>query len=256
MAPLDSKCLLLGVSITLAALAAKPDMARAQAERKNATAVDSAVRTGQFDRAAAILQRAAEAGNPDAQYELASLYRSGRGVPQDDALAFRWMKAAAEKGHQKAQFNLGRMLLTGRGAALDVGQGRVWLQKAAVQGHEEATKLLAEIPSQVPAASRQARPEAKTGKQVGNERSSIAAQHNLEEARRNGRSAVLDAAWRGQVDAVRQLIANSAVIKARDEDGNTPLALAAAAGKVAVVEVLIEARAEINTSNQYGHFIA
>ncbi len=78
-----------------------------------------------------------------------------------------------------------------------------------------------------------------SAKQTTSARSSVAAQRNLEDAARNGRPAVLDAAWRGQVDAVRQLIMSGANIKARDEDGNTALALAAAAGKVDVVDVLI-----------------
>ena len=58
---------------------------RTPARAAKAPEINSAVRAGQFDRAAAILRRAAEAGNAEAQYELASLYRSGRGVPQDDA---------------------------------------------------------------------------------------------------------------------------------------------------------------------------
>jgi TPR repeat protein len=157
------------------------------------------VRSGQFEQAAAVLRRAAEAGNADAQYKLASLYKLGRGVPQDDEQSFRWMKAAAEKGHQRAQLNLGRMLLTGRGASLDVAQARLWLQKAVAQGNEDAVKLLAEIAAQH--GSQQARSDIKAGqsaKQTTSARSSVAAQRNLEEAARNGRPAVLDAAWRGQ----------------------------------------------------------
>src|SRR5258708_36649669 len=76
---------------------------------------------------------------------VASLYRIGRGVPQDDLLAFKWMKAAAEQNHASAQFNLARMYLAGRGAAPDVGSAKVWLRRAADQQYDEAAKLLAEI---------------------------------------------------------------------------------------------------------------
>ena len=107
--------------------------------------VESALREGNFSQAAGLLQRRAEAGDPEAQYLLASLYRSGRGVEQDDGAAYRWMKAAAEKGHAKAQFNLARMYLEGRGVVMDVRQARVWLAKASALGHLEASKLLAEI---------------------------------------------------------------------------------------------------------------
>src|SRR5882672_2833876 len=248
-----SVCRVLSVgALGWALLVAGADNGCAQGDRKGAPGIDSAVRSGQFEQAATILKRAADAGNVEAQYELAALYRLGRGVAQDDQQSFRWMKAAAEKGHQKAQLNLGRMLLTGRGASLDVAQARLWLQKAAAQGNEDAVKLLAEIAGKQAGGPQQARPEAKSSKQVANERASAAARRNLEEAARNGRPAILDAAWRGQVDAVHQLIANGADIRARDEDGNTALALAAAAGKIAVVDVLLSVKADVNASNRSG----
>src|SRR5262249_33321952 len=73
--------------------------------------IDRAVRTGEFGGAATALRKFAESGNSQAQYRLASLYRIGRGVFQDDLLAFKWMKAAAEQGRADAQFNLARMYL-------------------------------------------------------------------------------------------------------------------------------------------------
>src|SRR5262249_14251720 len=76
-------------------------------------AADQAVRTGDFSRAATFLRRAAESGNSEAQYRLASIYRSGRGVPQDELRAFKWMKAAAEQHHSSAQFNLAALYLAG-----------------------------------------------------------------------------------------------------------------------------------------------
>src|SRR5215471_12792308 len=75
---------------------------------KSATmnAVDQAVRTGEISRAATLLQKAAEAGDAEAQYRLDSIVRSGCGVPQYELLAFKWMKAAAEKNHMNDEFNI------------------------------------------------------------------------------------------------------------------------------------------------------
>ena len=117
------------VAVALAAIAAHP-AASAQDARENAVerAVGAALRAGDFRQAAAILERMAKSGNAEAQYQLASLYRSGRGVAQDDALAFKWMQAAAEQGHVRAQFNLGTMYVAGRGAARDDAKGRAWLE--------------------------------------------------------------------------------------------------------------------------------
>ena len=72
------------------------------------SAADAALRTGAFDRAANLLEQQAKAGDAEAQYKLASLYRLGRGVPHDEAAAFRWMKSAAERGHAEAQLNLAK----------------------------------------------------------------------------------------------------------------------------------------------------
>src|SRR5262249_16133307 len=109
---------------------------------------DAALRAGQFDRAAALLEQQAKAGDAEAQYKLASPYRLGRGVETNDAAAFRWMKAAAEYGHAEAQINLAKMYLAGRGVAVDLPQARAWLAKVASTGRAEAAELLAQIAAQ------------------------------------------------------------------------------------------------------------
>src|SRR5215471_972175 len=121
MAPPDITRVARMAAVALAAIAAHPPAAPAQDARDNAVerAIGAALRAGDFRQAAAILERMAKSGNAEAQYQLASLYRSGRGVAQDDALAFKWMQAAAEQGHVRAQFNLGTMYVAGRGAARD-----------------------------------------------------------------------------------------------------------------------------------------
>ena len=75
----------------------------------------------------------------EAQYLLSSFYRSGRGVRQDDALAFKWMKAAAERGHTRAQFNLAIMYLDsawcGFRCGLRPGHGCERLRPKATSAH-------------------------------------------------------------------------------------------------------------------------
>ena len=126
------------------------DSPPARPESATVRAVNAAIRLGQFRQAFALLETAANSGDDEAQYLLSSFYRSGRGVRQDDALAFKWMKAAAERGHTRAQFNLATMYLTARGVAFDVGQAQSWLRKAAAKGDERASKLLADIAARPP----------------------------------------------------------------------------------------------------------
>jgi TPR repeat protein len=110
-----------------------------------ADAVDEAnqaVRMGDYEKAAKLLVRAAKRGEVDAQYQLASLYRSGRGVDKDHAAAARWFAAAAKQGHPKAQYNLGKMYQNGWGVDADRQRALHWYRLAAEQGHERARNEL------------------------------------------------------------------------------------------------------------------
>ncbi len=51
--------------------------------------------------------KSAEQGNLVAQYNLALMYKKGRGVKQDYAQAFKWFKKSAEQGDANAQYSLG-----------------------------------------------------------------------------------------------------------------------------------------------------
>jgi len=93
------------------------------------------------DYAAAVAQwkPAAEAGDPDAQFNLAQAYKLGRGVPTDLAQAQSWYQRAAQQGHEQAQANLGLILFQNgdRTAAIP------WIQKAADRGEPRAQYVLA-----------------------------------------------------------------------------------------------------------------
>lgn len=77
-------------------------------------------------------------GDADAQYELGIMYAEGRGVPQNDAVAFAWYRQAAEQGVAAAQFNVGLMYSAGRGVPRDEAEAVTWYQEAAAQGLAEA----------------------------------------------------------------------------------------------------------------------
>src|SRR5258708_21437879 len=206
---------LLLVTAALAAVVVGSAVSFAQAtsdERAIMSTIDQAVRTGEYGRAATVLRKVAESGNAEAQYRLASLYRIGRGVPQDDLLAFKWMKAAAEQNHANAQFNLARMYLAGRGVALDVGSAKVWLQKAASQRYDEAAKLLVEISARrtVEANANEAAPAHEAPPRPARIETSL--QRGGGTAPRNEATEILDAAWRGQTDPLKRLSSSGADI--------------------------------------------
>ena len=153
MARPDRSALFPGIFVLLC-LAASIAAEAQQAPRVPTSQVELALRAGNFDLAASLLEPRAQSGDAEAQYQLASLYRSGRGVAHDDVAAFQWMMAAAEQGHVKAQFNLAKMYLAGRGVAVDTTEASTWLMKASAQGYAEASRLLSEVGKPARAAER------------------------------------------------------------------------------------------------------
>lgn len=82
--------------------------------------------------------RAAEMGNPAAQFNLGCFYSMGQGVAMDKAAAARWFKLAADQGKANAQNNLGVLYLSGQGVPQDRAKAAELFKLAADQGHANA----------------------------------------------------------------------------------------------------------------------
>lgn len=93
---------------------------------------------GNYDEALRWFKKGAEKNLSDAQYGLASLYNSGRGVDKDYQQAFKWSLKAAEQGYPDAQFSLGVMYKNGDGVEQDMNKAMEWYRKAADQGLAKA----------------------------------------------------------------------------------------------------------------------
>ena len=91
---------------------------------------------GDIPVAMAASRRAAEAGLPDAQFNLGRLLAT-RLDPPNLAEARAWYTRAAEAGHNDAQFNLGVLLAT-RLDPPDLGEARAWWTRAAEAGDADA----------------------------------------------------------------------------------------------------------------------
>ena len=85
----------------------------------------------------------AEAGHPDAQAALATLYEHGSGVEQSWTEAARWLRRASNQGHRAAQAALGLMLEYGHGIERDTQESTKWLRLAAEHGFPRARMVLA-----------------------------------------------------------------------------------------------------------------
>ncbi|WP_445116583.1 tetratricopeptide repeat protein [Acinetobacter sp. WZC-1] len=94
------------------------------------------------------LQKAAKAGQPAAQFYLATHYQSGKTLPRDLKQAFTWYKAAADQGISSAQLNVGRMYADGLGTSKNETLARQYFEKAASHGDNRASFNLAVMEEQ------------------------------------------------------------------------------------------------------------
>lgn len=96
---------------------------------------------GRFDpeEAVSFLTRAAEAGSPEAQFELAKLYERGTGVPQNDAQALELYQQAAGQNYADAINDLGFMHYQGGlGLPADPRRALTFFERAADLRHPQA----------------------------------------------------------------------------------------------------------------------
>jgi TPR repeat protein len=101
--------------------------------------------TGHFADAAQHYQAAADTGLPEAQYDLAWLYRDGQGVAQHYGDANRWYRKAAVQGYTPAQYGLGTMYRDGLGVAIDLIEAHMWFNVAAEGGDLAARQARDEL---------------------------------------------------------------------------------------------------------------
>jgi TPR repeat protein len=92
-----------------------------------------------------LLQRAATAGNAEAQHQLAFLYATGRGVPADERRAAELFTQAAQQNHGRAAANLGTLYAQGRGVPVDPAQAKSWYERAAAAGDPYGAFALARL---------------------------------------------------------------------------------------------------------------
>lgn len=119
------------ITILIAALAAFAAVGTAGAGEREAF---SALANHQYERAMQEFRKMADQGDDRGQYNLAAMYKNGKGVAPDYAEAFKWYRLAAGQGHRGAQFNVATMYLAGQGVAQDPVQAYLWAELAFKAG--------------------------------------------------------------------------------------------------------------------------
>jgi TPR repeat protein len=107
-----------------------------------ATAITAVAAGDKIDLEA--LTKKAQAGDPQAQYDLGMVYQMGDEVSGNLETAFGWYLKAANQGHAEAQFTAGQCYFYGDGIAKDEALGAKWYYEAAMQDHTQAICALGE----------------------------------------------------------------------------------------------------------------
>lgn len=92
-----------------------------------------------------LFSQAAQAGDPDGMFMVASLHQEGRGVQKSNELAARWYEKAADAGNARAHFNLGILLQEGLGVKKDLAESMRRYEAAAEEGLSKAAYNLAAL---------------------------------------------------------------------------------------------------------------
>ena len=104
-----------------------------------------ALTDGDFPTALRELQPLAEKGDMESQFDLATMYDTGKGVPLDPAKAFVWYERAAKQGQKAAQFNLGVMFEDAIGVPKDLVQAYLYFSLAVNGGPPYAARNLSQV---------------------------------------------------------------------------------------------------------------
>lgn len=188
----------------------------AQAEN-SLTQAKLAIRTNDFDQAIRLLTAQSEKGNREAQYQLANLYRAGRGGSNKQHLAFDLYQSASNAGHELASFSLAKMHSSGRGTQKSTEAAAIIYESLVSKGSVRAREQLALLRAPTKVASPQ--------------RSTISSSSTEE---------FLGAIRGKNGAAVRKLLALGASPKVIDTTGKTGLELAAESGDIGVLKLLLE----------------
>jgi uncharacterized protein len=133
-----------GTDITQLKADAQKGYASQQIELAAAYFTGSGV-TQDAKQAAYWYQKAAEAGDPEAENEIGFFYQAGIGVPVDRTRALHWYQLAAASGLTRAKVNLGVVYVWGLGVAKDEELAMQFFHEAASKGDGAAASYLGDL---------------------------------------------------------------------------------------------------------------
>ena len=127
--------LLFSIAVSLPGVAAINEINSGGGNFQKATI---AYATGDYGTALSIFTSLAEKGDMFAQFNLAKMYREGKGVSKDYKTAIKWFGLSAEQGNATAQYHLGVAYSFGLGVVPNYEIALKWYTRSAEQGNAPA----------------------------------------------------------------------------------------------------------------------
>ena len=125
------------VAFIVSALIAQPVIASDVSD-----AID-AMRAGNFAEAYCVLKPHAEAGDPEAQYNIGWMYLNGYGLAMNDRLALDWWQRASDQGYTDASFSIAMLYSLGEGQVeKNMDKAVEYYLMAVEDGHEDANMII------------------------------------------------------------------------------------------------------------------
>lgn len=225
------------------------------------------------------IEMAAKSGHPNAQYNLAKLLLRGQGAKVNPDKAREWLQKSADRGYAKAQLLLGYLALK-PGRNRDLAQADAWLWAAAQQGskfaaasrkplqrimraseilksrrlRQQLKRLFALLPISFGGGS-EGDAKTKSNDKLRNSAArgevkdlldSLLQGADVDGQDIDGKTAMINAAWRGRPEIIEILLDHGTDIEIADLRKRTPLMWGAINGQSSVVTTLINAGAELD----------
>ncbi len=221
-------------------------------------AVDKSIRLRQYNQAVRHLQPLLKRNIPEAQYRMAGLYRSGKGVKSDLDKAVGLYKKAATNGLPEAQYTLASILEKQDPDKKNPAEALRWYQAAADQGHQRAIKKLAQLKKSNSAnnnlnISQDSIFSAIRTNDLDRIRSLIKGNVNLDIVDTNRQSAFVVALQAGHREMSELLLFNSSRLDTPDSNNDRPIHIAARNGYSGIVLNLIRIKVDINAQDHLGN---
>ncbi len=208
--------------------------------------VNASIVRGDYAKARRLLDEIARRGDPEAMYRLANLYRAGTGIPQNLTESLSLYERAANLGHVPSQYMAGQCYERGIGTTRDAAKAGQWYARAARAGDSRAAQRLTSL------AARPA--DLLTIIGLPDESYVIAqlADRDLSTADEQGETLLMAAAAAGRVRVVAYLLSANLDSNQRDRAQRTALFYAAEQGQDGVIDTLLAAGAEPNVADRNG----